>query len=155
MGVAVTERVSARVLLVTLELDVLLFSSLDPGEPDRPRHWFSVGGGVEEGESLEKTAVREVLEETGHRLSAVGERLLTRHASYDFEGEHFEQEETIFVAWVERFEPSTEHWTDVERRADACHRWWSIDELTDTDEVVWPENLATLLRTLEVPSELG
>lgn len=147
------ERISARVLLVTSNLDVLLFSSLDPGDPDRPRHWFSVGGGVEEGESLEGAACREVLEETGHRLPAVGERLLTRHASYDFEGEHYEQEETIFVAWVEHFEPRTDHWTDVERRADARHKWWSIDELTHTDEVVWPENLATLIRSLNVPDK--
>jgi 8-oxo-dGTP pyrophosphatase MutT (NUDIX family) len=146
------ERTSARVLLVTSNLDVLLFSSLDPGDPDRPRHWFAVGGGIEDGESLEEAALREVLEETGHRLSKVGERVVTRHASYDFEGEHYEQEETIFVAWVERFEPSTDHWTEVERRADARHQWWSIDELTDTDEVVWPENLAALLRSLNVPA---
>jgi 8-oxo-dGTP pyrophosphatase MutT (NUDIX family) len=149
------ERTSARVLLVTLNLDVLLISSLDPGDPDRPRHWFAVGGGIEDGESLEEAAVREVLEETGHRIATVGEPLLTRHASYDFEGEHYEQEETIFVAWVERFEPSTEHWTAVERRADARHKWWSINELTHTDEVVWPENLAALIRSLNVPAKPG
>jgi 8-oxo-dGTP pyrophosphatase MutT (NUDIX family) len=65
---------SAKVLLITSELDVLLLSSLDPGNPGRPRYWFAVGGGVEEGETLEETAVREVYEETGFRLSDVGSR---------------------------------------------------------------------------------
>jgi hypothetical protein len=41
------ERKSAKVLLITPELDVLLLSSLDPGNPGRPRYWFAVCGGVE------------------------------------------------------------------------------------------------------------
>ena len=119
------------------------------------RHWFCVGGGVEVGETLEAAVVREVFEETGHQLSAVGPRVLARHAAYNFEGDHYEQDETIFVAWVERFEPQSGKWTEVERRADARYRWWSIDELSQTVEVIWPENLATLIRTLERPSAPG
>ena len=149
------KRTSARVLLLTTDLDVLLFSSLDPGEPKRARHWFAVGGGVEDGETLEEAAVREVFEETGHELSALGPRVLTRRASYDFEGDHYEQDETIFVAWVERFEPTRERWTELERRADARHRWWSMGALSNTVEVVWPENLATLIRRLDPPNVSG
>lgn len=137
--------------MLSRDRDVLLFSSLDPGEPDRARHWFTVGGGVEDGETLEEAALREVREETGHHLSAVGPCVMTRHASYDFAGDHYEQDETIFVAWVEHFAPSTEQWTELEQRAGARHRWWSIDELSNTLEVVWPENLAILIRSLDPP----
>jgi 8-oxo-dGTP pyrophosphatase MutT (NUDIX family) len=151
---AIIERTSAKVLLVTASLDVLLFSSLDPGNPDRPRHWFAVGGGVEAGETLAETAVREVREETGLELSDVGSPVLTRHASFDFEGDLYEQDETYFVAWVERFAPSTDGWTELELRTTSGHRWWSIEELRTTTEVVYPERLAELLEMLTRPRHL-
>ncbi len=152
---ALIQRTSAKVLLVTSSLEVLLFSSLDPGKPDRPRHWFSVGGGVEDGETLEETAIREVREETGLVLSDVGRLVLTRHASFDFEGDHYEQDETYFVAWVERFVPSPDGWTELERHSTSSHRWWSIQELTSTTEVIYPEHLAELLEKLACPDSLS
>lgn len=142
------ERVAAKVLLVTAELDVLLFSSVDPGDPSRPGHWFAVGGGVEHGETLEEAAVREVFEETGLRLFQVGSPLFTRHVAFDFEGDQYEQDETYFVAWVERFTPSTEGWTELEHRTVAGHRWWSVEELARTDATVYPEQLVELLWNL-------
>jgi 8-oxo-dGTP pyrophosphatase MutT (NUDIX family) len=147
------ERKSAKVLLITPELDVLLLSSLDPGNPDRGRYWFAVGGGVEEGETLEETAVREVFEETGFVLSDVGTPIMTREASFDFEDDHYEQRETYFVAWVDRFTPSADGWTELERRASSGHRWWSIEELSSTDAVVYPEELAPLIRSLVRPDQ--
>jgi 8-oxo-dGTP pyrophosphatase MutT (NUDIX family)/predicted GNAT family acetyltransferase len=91
------ERSAAKVLLVTPQLDVLLFSSLDPGDPSRPRYWFATGGGVESGETLQEAAIREVFEETGLELPDVGSPLFTRHATFDFEDDHYEQEETYFA----------------------------------------------------------
>jgi 8-oxo-dGTP pyrophosphatase MutT (NUDIX family) len=142
------KRSAAKVLLVTSQLEVLLFSSLDPGDPSRPRYWFAIGGGVEPGESLETAAIREVFEETDLQLSEVGAPHFTRHTAFDFEDDHYEQDETYFVAWVERFTPTTDGWTELERRATAGHRWWCVDELTRTDETVYPEQLAELLLSL-------
>jgi 8-oxo-dGTP pyrophosphatase MutT (NUDIX family) len=138
-------RESAKVLLVTPDLEVLLLSAVDPLQPDRPSHWFPVGGGVEDGESLESAAIREVQEETGLVVADVGEPLMTRHASFDFEGEHFEQDETYYLASVVRFELNTEGWTEVERRSVSGYRWWTLEELRTTDETVFPENLANVV----------
>jgi 8-oxo-dGTP pyrophosphatase MutT (NUDIX family) len=138
-------RVSAKVLLVTPDLEVLLMSAVDPHDPDRPSHWFPVGGGVEDGESLASAAIREVQEETGFVLTDVGQPLMTRRASFDFEGDHYEQEETYYLASVDRFELSTEGWTEVERRSVSGYRWWTLEELRATDEMIFPENLANLV----------
>lgn len=57
-------RVGARVLLLGQHDCVLLIHGRDPDERDR--HWWKLpGGGLENGESLEEAAVREVFEETG------------------------------------------------------------------------------------------
>jgi 8-oxo-dGTP pyrophosphatase MutT (NUDIX family) len=43
---------------------------LRDSHPLYPHHWATVGGVVEAGESLEQAARREVLEETGYRLTS-------------------------------------------------------------------------------------
>jgi len=51
-------------------------------EQERPgvRHWGSIGGGLERGESIEECAVRETFEESGLRVRAG--RLLAVHEMY-------------------------------------------------------------------------
>jgi 8-oxo-dGTP pyrophosphatase MutT (NUDIX family)/GNAT superfamily N-acetyltransferase len=142
------QRQAAKVLLVTADADILLLSSLDPLRPDRGPYWFAVGGGVEKGESLEEAALREVHEETGLELVELGPVVLTRNASFDFEDDHYEQDESYFVAWVERFDPVADGWTDLERRAMSGHKWWSIGGLKQTEATVFPGDLAELIRSL-------
>jgi dATP pyrophosphohydrolase len=57
--------VSVLVLIHTPELDVLLIE-----RADHPGFWQSVTGSQNRGETLRETAVREVLEETGIRVTA-------------------------------------------------------------------------------------
>ncbi len=57
-------RVTARVIPVNAEGECLLLLGTDPGD-DCPPYWFTVGGGVEAGESLQDAAVREADEEIG------------------------------------------------------------------------------------------
>ena len=55
-------RPTARLILLDPAGRILLFSATDP----RGQVWFTPGGGVHRGESLEAAAVRELAEETGH-----------------------------------------------------------------------------------------
>jgi len=58
-------RPTARVVLLDPDQRLLLMRGRLPSERDGPSFWFTVGGGLEPGESLFEGAAREVLEETG------------------------------------------------------------------------------------------
>jgi len=136
----------SKVLLLDPDGRVLLFSGTDPAQPRRPPIWFPVGGRVDEGETLEEAAVREVEEETGLVVSDLGPVVMTRHVDFTFDGDSYDQHEAYFVVRTDAFVPDPKGWTETEQRVVVCSRWWSLDDLRATDETVYPEGLAGLLR---------
>ena len=68
---------------------------------DHPGYWQSVTGSQDEKETLEQTAVREVLEETG--IDARGYALTDWHLQNEYE---------IFQEWRWRYEPGVTHNTE-------------------------------------------
>lgn len=58
------QRVAGRILPVCPTGEVLLLLGQDPARPG-DLHWVSIGGAVDEGESVAGAAVRELAEETG------------------------------------------------------------------------------------------
>lgn len=142
-------RKSAKVLLVDPDGRVLLFSAVDPAQPDRPPIWFPVGGGVDQGETLEEAAIREVREETGLLISDLGPVVMTRQVDFEFEGHSYNQDETYFAVRTEAFVPDAAGWTETEQRVMVCSRWWSLDDLRATDETVYPERLSELIGQLQ------
>jgi 8-oxo-dGTP pyrophosphatase MutT (NUDIX family) len=146
---AVIERQAARVVLVADGL-VLLQHGFDPGRPEAGSWWLTPGGGMHDGESIEDAAVREVLEETGLRLTPeqLGSVIATRVAYFEFEHRRFRQSESFFAVDVEPFTPQHHGWDDVEQRALLDHRWWSVDELLATEETVYPSELAEVVRAV-------
>ncbi|HEY6281808.1 MAG TPA: dihydroneopterin triphosphate diphosphatase [Burkholderiales bacterium] len=89
--------VSVLVIVHTPDLQVLLLE-----RADHPDYWQSVTGSLNEGETLEQTAIREVLEET--RLDA------RKYALTDW---NVENQYKIFPEWRHRYPPrvtkNTEH----------------------------------------------
>lgn len=143
------ERAAARVLLIDGDC-VLLLQGVDPSRPGATAWWFTPGGGVDDGESIETAAVREVAEETGLRLEPeqLGPVVATRVAEFAFDGRSFRQRESFFAVRVEPFTPHAAGWDDVEQRALLGHRWWSVDDLATTAETVYPAELLDLLRAV-------
>jgi 8-oxo-dGTP pyrophosphatase MutT (NUDIX family) len=138
-------RPSAKVLLIDEDGRLLLLSGIDRTKPDVAPWWLAVGGGIEPGESPEQTAVRETFEETGLAIGHPGRVVFTHRHTWDFEGTEYDQEEWYFVVHTGHFDPSPQAWTEVESATIRGHRWWSVAELRETTEAVYPEGIADRL----------
>ena len=122
-------REAARVLLFDDAGRLLLAKGHDEDQPER-HWWFTIGGGIEEGEEPRVAAVREVLEETGLRLrpeDLIGP-VLYRRAEFDFLAVTARQDEWFFVAHAPSTTLSRQGWTQLERSVIDAQRWWDIDE---------------------------
>ncbi len=149
-AVMLTPRPSARVVLMDSSGRVLLFQGFDPARPQE-LFWFTVGGGVEDGEELRDTAVREAFEETGVKLAPeqLAGPVWRRRAVFSFDGRTFDAEEWFFHATVDGLEVDTSGFNDVEETSISGFRWWTQEELESTEDTVYPVQLAELLPELK------
>jgi 8-oxo-dGTP pyrophosphatase MutT (NUDIX family) len=155
------DRTAARCLLIA-DRSVLLIKGRDPGRPELDSWWMTPGGGIEDGEAIEAAAAREVLEETGLAIEPerFGPVVATRFTEFEFDHCDYRQREWFFAVQVATFLPERHGWDDSERLALIEHRWWTLDELAATDEVVYPRELATLVAAvldgrIDKPMELS
>lgn len=145
-------RRAARVILLDEQDRVLLMRGHDLDQPGRS-WWFTIGGGIAEGEASRQAAVRELEEETGIRLDA--EQLVgpvyTRSAIFDFYAQHCRQDEDLYLARITSDglgELSRDGWTHVELDVLDEVRWWQLDELRAVEIEVFPVGLVDLVAAL-------
>jgi 8-oxo-dGTP pyrophosphatase MutT (NUDIX family) len=144
-------RRAARIILIDEDGRTLLFRGVDPQNASAGPWWFTPGGGREDDETDEQTARREVFEETGFRVTTMSAPVFAREFDIVFAGEAIHQMETYFIAHVAAFEPASHGWTDLERRSILGHRWWKPEEIETSTELIYPGNLAELVRRHTVP----
>jgi 8-oxo-dGTP pyrophosphatase MutT (NUDIX family) len=151
-------RPTARVLVVDRAGRVLLFGGQISGEGadgggsrDRGvRTWFTPGGGVRAGESVEQAAVRELAEETGHLLAAdeLGPVVATCAGLWRAGPQVFFGVDTFYLVRVAALRMDGRGREQFERPALEVHRWWTAAELDLTADRVLPAGLAGLLHRL-------
>jgi 8-oxo-dGTP pyrophosphatase MutT (NUDIX family) len=146
-GVTPRDRPAARVLLVDGSGRTLLFRGGDPARPGL-RWWFTPGGGLNPGETSRQGAARELLEETGLRVdpAELGEPIWHQVTEFTYNHRWYRQDQDFFLLRVPRWEVDTGGFDADERAVVDDHRWWSAQELDDTDETVYPAELPELLR---------
>lgn len=141
------ERPTARVLLFDALDRILLMKGRLPGAGDRPGAWFTVGGGVELGETLVQAAAREIREETGIVDFVLGPAVWRREGMMRMP-EPTLCRESYIVARCAGGDPVRDGWNAMEREFIDDIRWWTLAELQATRDRVFPPGLADRLRPL-------
>lgn len=140
-------RKSSRILVINENLEVLLFQFSHKDDAlTGQTHWATVGGGVENGETFEQAACRELFEETGIARNDVGDFIATRHFEMLLpNSEIVISDERFFVIFVKEHEVKTSHWTDHEKQVINKSNWWNLADLRKTNETVFPHNIPDIL----------
>ena len=140
-------RPSARLLVLDRAGRILLFHFVHKTGPLAGEdYWATPGGAVEEGETFEQAAIRELEEETGVRVESVGAQVARREFVLQLpDGERVLADERFFLIAVDSKTISRDGWTTLEAALIADHRWWTPEELTHSSETVWPENLLEII----------
>jgi 8-oxo-dGTP diphosphatase len=150
-------RPSARLLVLDSAGRVLLFRfSYQRGTLAGQAYWATPGGGLEEGETFEQAAIRELKEETGLHVDTIGPEVGRREFVLQLpDGEHVMADERFFMVQARHTDLSRDGWTPEEHEVMADHRWWALAELAQTSETVWPDNLPEILSRIKISAPTG
>ena len=118
------DRQAARVLVISPRRRVLLLRV----EPTfRPAFWVTPGGGLDDGETFEHAAARELREEVGRDDLPIGPLLWQEHVEFTWEEWFVRQDERTFLVEVpEEFAPTI---VDPGIEPLTGGAWFSVEEL--------------------------
>ncbi|HEV8128569.1 MAG TPA: NUDIX domain-containing protein [Candidatus Eisenbacteria bacterium] len=144
-------RKSARIVVINPVGAVLLLRyhdirSVDPRWPELHAYWVTPGGGVEEGETFESAAIRELEEETGIERSEVGPQIWSREVDLLDNGELKRHVERYFVVRCEA--PRILRNRTKEKIEEM--RWWTLNEMRASTEIFLPQGFAGLVEPIIV-----
>jgi len=136
----VTRVTSAAVIYKERKMRIMLLSRTFP-VPGQS-YWATPGGGLENNESYEQAALRELLEETGLERHSPGESVASRTFPVMLpNGETVLAEERFFLIYTDKAEIDCSRWSRNEQEVISRHRWWTKEELIQTDETVFPRDI--------------
>ncbi|MBC7513456.1 MAG: NUDIX domain-containing protein [Herminiimonas sp.] len=142
-------RPSSRILVIDQNHRILLFRFvLANGALEGREWWATPGGALEDNETFAKAARRELFEETGFFSDINDPHVAEKEFMLQMpNGEQVLAKERFFVVRVKDQAISKLNWTDEEQRFMKDYKWWSVDELMTTKEVVFPEDILAILES--------
>ena len=143
------DRHAARVLLLDRDDRLLLFRCQEPGSARA--FWITPGGGLEQGETHEQAARRELREETGLVIEpdALGPCVWHRVHTFPWMDKVYRQHERFYLLRCNQHTVDPAEHTPEELIVVTESRWWSaraIDEAAE--EHFAPRGIATWLKKL-------
>ena len=146
------QRPSARLLVLNDKDEVLMFRFAHKRGPlAGQNYWSTSGGAVEEGETFEQAGLRELEEETGIKCSQIDPEVARREFVLQLaDGEFVNADERYFIVRPAAEQLSFDGRTDLEVEVMGEHKWWSLLEIANSTETIWPENLVEILASSEV-----
>ncbi|NBV94170.1 MAG: NUDIX domain-containing protein [Methylocystaceae bacterium] len=151
-GQILPRREAARGLIVSPEGRVLLIRYAGGLSPHfialgHQHFWSTPGGALKENENYAAALSREIFEETGLRINAdVGPVVATREFPMELGDDWRQAIERYYLIHTPEFTPTPIEQTQEEKAHMLETRWWSIDELAQSQELIFPEGLEELLR---------
>lgn len=154
-------RPTARLLVIDNQQRVLLFSihdatSLHDQRPDFTHYWLTPGGGVDPGETFEQAAIRELWEETGVQITALGPCVWLYERVIRFPDRSMHLQERFYLVRIAAAKISFANLLPYEQITHRGHRWWRVDELERSSDLFLPHTLPQMIRGLldgDVPAD--
>ncbi len=146
----VKHRATARIMLIDERDRIFLLKTHFDPEVGLPPRWLTPGGAIDDGESTLEAAVRELREETGMTIDpkVLGEPVLEASGRWDWSDglNYHTYTDTIYELKVQSFEPDTSGFTQDELRDILEYRWWTVDEILESQESLAPHDLRDWLK---------
>jgi len=138
-------RSSVKVLLLNQKNELLLMCAHDPKTtaPDGKYHgqfWFTPGGRIEKGESIQEAALRELYEETGITKDEVDLGPVVWYGEFDLilDGILTCLKQTFIVAKTKRNDVSFINLDKWEKDALQKLAWFSFEKIIHSKEIIYP-----------------
>ncbi len=144
LNTALRLRRAARLIVLDPETRALMFRYDVPG---RDPFWVTAGGECEPDESFEEAARRELHEETGITADPGPQIARMTPEFVTVEGEPVQADERFFLVRVAEAAIDTSRHTALEQELMTQHRWFTLAELENWPEAVFPVNLAEMIRS--------
>lgn len=140
----------SRIVLLDHDDKFLLLLTKSPNLMVPVTRWITPGGGVDDHESHHDAACRELFEETGLWVENLGEPFWNMTGESVFNDGHVQSTYSeFFVYRTSHFEISTDNWMPNEHVDISEIKWWTLDELANSENNYSPPPLLQIVQTAQ------
>ena len=143
---------SVRVILINPKNEIALVCADDPNMRSSDgtyggRFWFLPGGKIEANESMTKAVYRELQQETGLEAQdlVLGPQVWEGTVHLLKNGKPWDIQQYFFVAWTRNERLHFHHLDSWENKCLEKLAWFSLEEIKNSKEVIYPTGLEDLL----------